>query len=100
MRTLRLRGKAPDKGIVADGVDAAQLGVAGTVQPGAATEGRFANGLKGRRQVDVGQVCAKIKGVRADGLKRRRQGDADQIAMLKGMFTNVDHAFRDDELCD
>ena len=52
--TLRLRGEAPTKGICLDAADAAQLGVTGTVQAGAAIKGTVANGCKGRRQSDAG----------------------------------------------
>ena len=89
--TLRLRGEAPTKGICLDGADAAQLGIAGTLQAGAAIKGTRANAFKGRRQGDAGQAGAAIKGSVADGLKGRRQGDAGQAgaatnhtSLLKG----------------
>ena len=87
--TLRLRGEAPTKGICLDGADAAQLGVAGTVQAGAAIKGTRANAFKGRRQGDAGQAGAATKGTVANGCKGRRQGDAVQAgAALKGTAAN------------
>ena len=76
--TLRLRAKAPTKGICVNGANAAQLGVARTVQTGAANKGTRTNGLKGRRQGDAGQGNAAIKGKAANGLEGRWQVYAGQ----------------------